>query len=326
MAKISVAMTTYNGEKYLYEQLYSLVNQKRKPDEVIICDDGSTDKTIEIINSFINNNNLQSSWKIYINKSNKGYTKNFLDCARMTTGDIIFFSDQDDIWHSEKIFTMTNNFEKNSKIKAMSCTISVINIRGEKINTLFNKFRMGNGKLKKIDFTTQVKNNISVGLTLALRREILDFIRPIILNNSLPFDVPVGLFTSIDNGYYILGIPLVYRRVHSNNVSAPKYTLKSRLLNVEKHIEGRVRRIALYETCLEEFEKQISIRDKENLMDAVERLKKSILFLKERNKVGLFFDLFTMNPMINRLIVVTNLACAIFGDYSVSNSVKEQMK
>ncbi len=316
MVKVSVAMTTYNGEEYLIDQLKSLLEQNREPDEVIICDDGSMDNTILIIQDFIEVNKLHSKWKLIVNKVNKGYTKNFLDCASITTGDIIFFCDQDDIWHSDKIGRMTEEFEKHRKIKAMSCTISVIDSQGNQQNTLFNKLRMGNGKLEKIDFSTQVRNNISVGLTLALRREVLNYLKPLILKNSLPFDVPVGLFTSIDGGYYILGKPLVYRRVHENNVSSPNYSLKSRLLNLDKHIEGRLKRIKLMKVCLHELQYKMNNEDKLNLKKTILSLENSVVNLRKRNVLPLILDVFSLNPMINRLVSVTNLLCALFGDYS----------
>lgn len=322
--KVSVAMTTYNGEKYIHEQLLSLKNQELLPDEVIICDDGSTDGTIEIIKRFIEENKLAQSWSLIINDKNKGYSKNFLDCAERTSGNIIFFSDQDDVWDYKKIKLMKSVFESNPNVEVVSCTFSVINEYGEEINSLYNKARFGNGKLKKVKFTTQIKTNYSVGLTLAVRRNSFCSYKPIIERNNLPYDVPIGLFASINEGYYNLGIPLVKRRVHSCNISQPKYTLKSRLLNVEKHIEGREGRLDLYETCLVEFENQISIDDKRNLIDALERLRKSILFLKQRNRLGLFFDLFSINPMINKLIAATNFVCAIFGDYSTYNRMKEK--
>lgn len=64
---ISVCMGTYNGENYIEQQLKSLLNQTREPDEVIICDDNSDDKTAEIIRRFIDVNHLQDSWKLYCN-------------------------------------------------------------------------------------------------------------------------------------------------------------------------------------------------------------------------------------------------------------------
>lgn len=320
MLKVSVAMTTYNGEKFILEQLISLYEQNRKPDEVFICDDGSTDKTIEIIENFIDERNLKNHWFVEVNKKNKGYTKNFLDCASMTTGDVIFFCDQDDIWHPDKIKKMTREFELNEAIKAMGCTFTVIDNEGKSINTLYNKLRMGNGELRKMPFSKQVKNNISVGLTLAIKRENFNIIKPIIIKYNLPFDVPVGLYTSSIGGYYILGEPLVYRRVHNNNVSSPKYSLKSRLLNLDKHIEGRAYKINHLKMCYHELSSFLNWEEKENLKNIIGSLELSLNNLKARKALPLFFDIFSINPMQNRLLSLTNFLCALFSNYDKVNA------
>lgn len=320
MIKVSVAMTTYNGEHYLDEQLMSLVNQKRPSDEVVICDDGSTDNTVIKIKKFIEINNLQNKWKVFSNEKNKGYTINFLDCANMTSGDVIFFCDQDDIWHSEKISKMASEFEKNDYIKAMSCTSKVIDSNGNDKNSIINILRMGSGDLKKMEFSKQVRNNRSAGLTIAIRRDTLDYMRTIIEKYNLPFDLPIGLVTSILEGYYILGDPLVYRRVHFDNVSKPNYTLKSRLVNIDKHIEGRLSNQKLLNVCYNEMYDLLKEEDRLNLKKAINHNQNSITNLRNRKILPLFVDCFSFNPMINRLLSVTNLLCAIFGDYSKSCS------
>ena len=100
---ISVLMCTYNGEKYIEEQLISIYEQTYKPDEVLIFDDCSTDSTVYIIRSFIKKYNLEKSWILEINEKNKGYVKNFKNGINKVKGDFIFFSDQDDVWNKNKI-------------------------------------------------------------------------------------------------------------------------------------------------------------------------------------------------------------------------------
>jgi glycosyltransferase involved in cell wall biosynthesis len=79
LLKVSVAMATYNGGDFIYDQLDSLRLQSRRIDEVIVADDGSTDGTIENIQGYINKYNLVN-WKIYRNRENKGFSENFLSC------------------------------------------------------------------------------------------------------------------------------------------------------------------------------------------------------------------------------------------------------
>lgn len=90
MAKISVAMTTYNGSKYIIKQLDSLKNQSRKIDELVICDDCSTDNTVELVNDYIKSNNLEG-WNIYSNENNLGFINNFKQTIKKLPV-ILFFS------------------------------------------------------------------------------------------------------------------------------------------------------------------------------------------------------------------------------------------
>lgn len=99
--RISVAIATYNGEEYLLEQLESLLHQKYSPCELVVGDDGSTDSTLEIIQSFAE----RAPFPVHItqNQHNLGFGDNFLATARRCTGDWIAFCDQDDIWLPNKI-------------------------------------------------------------------------------------------------------------------------------------------------------------------------------------------------------------------------------
>lgn len=316
MLKVSIAMTTYNGEKYLNDQLISLHKQTRKADEVIICDDRSNDGTVDIIKIFIKANKLENIWKVYVNDLNLGHNKNFLACASMTTGDLIFFCDQDDIWYPEKIEKMVAEFEKNNNIKAMSCRISTIDSRGDQNNSLFTRTRMGNGNLEKINILKQIRDNMSSGLTLAVKRDLFEYVKPIILDNNLPFDLPFGLFSSANGSYYILWQPLVYHRIHSNNTSTPKLNLKSRIDDVGFQISGREERIKLLKTFEEISDNKLAEQDRMKLHHAIATLQKDLNNLKQRNVIALFIAIFSCNPMINRQISVINFIVAILGDYS----------
>ena len=96
--KISVCIATYNGERYIREQLDSILSQLSLDDEVIISDDGSKDSTIEIISSY-----LDSRIKVFKNNGKHGYVGNFENALNHSSGDFIFLSDQDDIWELQKI-------------------------------------------------------------------------------------------------------------------------------------------------------------------------------------------------------------------------------
>lgn len=109
--RISVAMCTYNGEKYIKEQLNSILAQTRPIDEIVVCDDGSSDSTVAILNEVLGSSNIE--YKIVRNEKNLGFIKNFEKSISLCSGDVIFFSDQDDVWNPVKVEEMTQTFENN---------------------------------------------------------------------------------------------------------------------------------------------------------------------------------------------------------------------
>lgn len=119
--KTSVIIATYNGEKFIEEQLDSILIQSVQPDEVIITDDGSKDNTVEIVQHYIDNHGLKNSWHLYVNEQNKGYAKNFLDGVMLTTGDIVFLCDQDDIWIYDRVEKISNVMKNHPEFNLL-CT------------------------------------------------------------------------------------------------------------------------------------------------------------------------------------------------------------
>jgi glycosyltransferase involved in cell wall biosynthesis len=97
---VSIALCTYNGSKYLREQLDTLVNQSHPNLEIIVVDDGSTDDTLQILHEYTERHNFI---KIHVNPQNLGYIKNFEKAISLTTGSYIALADQDDIWALKKI-------------------------------------------------------------------------------------------------------------------------------------------------------------------------------------------------------------------------------
>lgn len=105
--KISVCIATYNGEKFLKEQLDSILTQLKSDDELIISDDGSSDRTLEIISNY-NDERIQ----IFSNVNKHGVVFNFENAVKKSSGDVIFLCDQDDIWFSNKVKRVIQELEK----------------------------------------------------------------------------------------------------------------------------------------------------------------------------------------------------------------------
>src|SRR6266567_6944512 len=100
-SRISVAMCTYNGARFLREQLESIAAQSRLPDELVVCDDGSTDETVETIKAFVGR--APFAVRLEINSKNLGSTKNFEKAIGLCEGEIIALADQDDVWKPQKL-------------------------------------------------------------------------------------------------------------------------------------------------------------------------------------------------------------------------------
>lgn len=112
--RISVALCTYNGAAYLQQQLNSIAAQTRQPDELIICDDVSSDATLSIAKNFANK--VPFSVHVHQNKQNIGSTANFSQAIEYCTSDLIALADQDDVWHRHKLERLSQIFIEDERI------------------------------------------------------------------------------------------------------------------------------------------------------------------------------------------------------------------
>lgn len=228
---ISVAMTTYNGEKYLREQLDSLKNQTRIPDEIIICDDCSSDNTVSIIKDFIENN-PKMKIAFCLNKKNVGYKENFRNAIRMTNGDIVFLCDQDDIWHNNKIEVMCDILGKNENILVLNSSVRLIDSFGKPLEQHYKKntanvglipYRILEGQLEEISVQTMFKGNISPGCSLCFRAQIKELFFEHYTANC-PHDGFINLLAAAMNSLYFVNVVLTDYRIHETNTIGLKFT------------------------------------------------------------------------------------------------------
>lgn len=281
LAKISVAMTTYNGSKYIIKQLDSLKNQSRKIDELVICDDCSTDNTVELVNDYIKSNNLEG-WNIYSNENNLGFINNFKQAIKKTTGDIIFLCDQDDEWCVNKISTMTDIIEKNNQVKLLSCSLAFIdeNSRsytpsniplwyGKMISTPQNE-------ITPIDFINICNANFAPGCTMCFTKEICDKYCNMDYEYELPHDWLIALIASVDNGYYHLNTSLINYRIHSSNTIGVSKAKKS------ENAEQQLSRLKGLKSRLL-FSANSTYKNKEEVNQCINYVDKRISLYKNRS-------------------------------------------
>ena len=125
MTKISVIIAAYHGEKYIGEQLESLFRQTRIPDEIIIADDSHDDKTFLAVEAV--RFHYTGELKYFRNTPRLGVVQNFVHLAKMATGDLIFFCDQDDIWLPEKIEKLTAVLDQDPSSQVAVCNSEMVN-------------------------------------------------------------------------------------------------------------------------------------------------------------------------------------------------------
>ncbi len=207
---ISVCMASYNGEKYIYDQIISILQYLDEGDELIISDDGSSDNTVKIIESF---NTKQI--KLITNKRRAKIYNNFENAIRHAKNSFILLSDQDDVWLENKLEIFRLNLYENDLVIS-NCRI--IDGQGSIIEPLFFKYH------SKFDesFIGNLYKNTYLGCCLGFRREILDIILPF-PNGIANHDWWIGLICKFSNKKikYINEPLLLYRRHGENKEGLP---------------------------------------------------------------------------------------------------------
>ena len=172
---VSITLATYNGEKFIREQLDSLLQQTYNNLEIIISDDGSTDKTIPIIEEYFKKDPRISFSK---NPTPNGYKKNFERAIRLCRGEIIFLCDQDDIWYKDKIVEHLKAYE-NKKNKWVSNEVRLIDEKKKNLGFMTDFFK---DYYSKMSLFYQTGGRCILGCATSYRSEYLKKVPPKIQN------------------------------------------------------------------------------------------------------------------------------------------------
>lgn len=212
-------MATRNGEKYIHQQLGSILSQIGETDEVIISDDSSSDKTVEIIKTF-------DDKRIWLFENNLFHSPvyNFENALKKATGDMIFLSDQDDIWMENKVKIMMGLLQQYDLVVS-DCII--INEKEDIIHESFFKTRGS-----KKGFMNNLVKNSYMGCCMAFDRRMLDIALP--FPGNLPMhDMWIGMIGELYGSTYFCDEKLVKYRRHENSTSSTSspspYTVKDKI-------------------------------------------------------------------------------------------------
>jgi glycosyltransferase involved in cell wall biosynthesis len=212
MALVSVCMTTYNGEQFIREQLMTILSQLRTGDEVVICDDSSTDSTVDIICSF-NDPRI----RLLVNTKNLGFSRNFTKCISLSRNDVIFICDQDDVWLPNKVEKYLKIFRENPDVVAVMSNMEIIDGVGQVTSDRFLNLRSGYGN-RLIRVLRYYVKSTYYGCSMAFRSELCDKVLPL----PFHFDTWIGLVSDMyGHCYHLDEVTMQYRR-HGGNFSTMK--------------------------------------------------------------------------------------------------------
>ncbi|WP_407401955.1 glycosyltransferase family 2 protein [Chryseobacterium sp.] len=262
--KISVALCTYNGEKYLKDQLDSILQQTCDVDEIVVCDDGSSDKTIAILQGYFNNYPL--IFKIHKNEINLRSVKNFEKAITLCTGDIIFLSDQDDVWEQNKVETMVDYFNTHSDIQALFTNGFIINENNKAIETytVWDAPKFMEEKGNRVDHYKILTHlgNYATGASMAFKKQLKKQILPFPIIENFHHDVWIAIVAAKNKALGYIPTPLFSYRCHQNQQVGGIFYAKNE--------SGKTAILRKYDTervlaTFKDFKTQYrSYRDKEN--------------------------------------------------------------
>lgn len=219
--KISVAMCTYNGAEFLPAQLESIAAQTRPPDEIVVCDDASTDDTESVLKRF-------SGLALHSNKQNLGSVKNFEQAIGLCTGDIIALSDQDDVWRRDKLQLIEDAFRKTPTAGLVFSDAEIVD---ENLNPfgrrMWNEVGFDSHKRKLVDHGRALEVLITgwtvTGAAMAFRSEYKNLSLPIPTTVPMIHDGWIALTVAAVSNVVTIDEPLIKYRQHARQqIGAPR--------------------------------------------------------------------------------------------------------
>ena len=224
MTIVSVVLATYNGARFIREQLDSIRRQSRPPDEVVIIDDCSTDGTPAAVEEYIRSHR-QVGWRLTRSAENVGYRRNFYRGVRASRGDVVFLCDQDDIWNHDKVKLMTDVMIATPGVLALNSAVRLIDDKGNRLRRRSpfgvktegaTKALSGGVAAERIEIGRLMVKNAGPGAAQCFdgttRERFLES-----YDCGMPHDWYLNLLAAVREGCWYLDEPLVNYRIHDAN-------------------------------------------------------------------------------------------------------------
>lgn len=211
---ISIALATYNGDRYLVEQLESIYNQTYRNIEVVVSDDHSSDDTIKILQVYKQKKGL----KFTVNQNKLGIVKNFENAISKCSGEYILLSDQDDVWMPSKIETLVHEIGEFSLIYSDGLILSNTESKGIRISKLNWMIPFSVDSNNENFFKYLLFNSFVLGCSMMFKKELLKTAMPF-FENYRNHDWWLVFCAECQNGVKYINVPLFHYRIHDDNCS-----------------------------------------------------------------------------------------------------------
>lgn len=293
--KTSVALCTYNGEKFLREQLDSILNQTKAVDEIVVCDDGSTDSTLQILEEYYQKN--PDIFRIFKNEINLRSVKNFEKAISLCENEIIFLCDQDDFWIENKVETITNFFQKNPTINVVATNGFGIDDAGNllEVHSLWDIPRFFQEENIEIDYFKIIAfaGNIATGASMALRKKFVKDVIPFPVIEEFHHDEWIALNAASNQSFEFLQEKLFKYRIHSQqqvgDVFLPKNDKSRQLLIQHFNFSVQDEKFKSFKFVLKRISKSYKknniLSQEKNYEEISRKIKKDLEILYEEKKM-----------------------------------------
>jgi glycosyltransferase involved in cell wall biosynthesis len=233
---ISVCMATYNGARYVGRQIASILPQLAAADELIVCDDGSADETVEIVRGF-----GDPRIRLEVNPRRLGHVANFARCLALSRNEYVFLSDQDDVWLPHKVERLVQIFEADPSVTLVISAAQLIDEAGAVLDPHWH----GLGAERKGRLAALyrlVARGWFYGCACAFRRETLGYVLPF-PPDTFAHDIYIGLAHALRGNIYWLDEPLIQYRWHAHNLTPRGKTSFAQKLKRRRVLLGHVRQL-----------------------------------------------------------------------------------
>jgi glycosyltransferase involved in cell wall biosynthesis len=282
--KISVALCTYNGERFLRPQLASIQQQTRLPDELVVCDDQSTDQTLSIVREFAASATYPV--RIFENERNLGFAANFERAIRLCGGDLIALSDQDDIWYANRLERSAQEFEAHPEAGLVFSDADVINDSNELAGgTLWHRLGFAGKRERELlagRYMLLAKHRFITGATVMFRAGLRDLFLPI--GRDWIHDEWIALIAAAFSDLRPIREPLIRYRVHGSQQVGFRNKLQQRARGTT-HAQRHWSRLAESVKDLEQICDALSARGPNKRREVLAAYQEHLQFLCFRAKL-----------------------------------------